>query len=57
MAVYIDDLMLLILLEAIVFLYGLLFIGWLLAAVAVRAAVCLAVVAEAYHLLRRAALM
>lgn len=29
MAVYIDDLVILILLEAIVFLYGLLFIGWL----------------------------
>ena len=34
MAVYIDGLMILILLEAIVFLYGLLCIGWLLAAVA-----------------------
>lgn len=37
MAVYIDDLTLLILLEAIVFLYGLLFIGWLLAAVGAAA--------------------
>ncbi len=37
LAVYIDDLMILILLEAIVFLYGLLLIGWLLAAVGAAA--------------------